>query len=377
MKRVLLITDIFPPDIGGPATFINHLGHGLVSQGYQVTVICHADHAQEPSDRQRPFRVRRVLRTGFAPIARLSLAAALLQELPRHHDVLVNGLESATYRVARLIRRHYILKIVGDSVWEFARNQVLTIQSIDAFQQSPDSHRSLTRLAERRQQYLAYAQHVITPSIYLQRLVTGWLRLPPPISVVYNGVRLELYDGYAPTRRTADTLELAFCGRLTNWKGVDTLLHSAAQMPHCRVHILGDGPELVRLTALAQQIDLGSRVRFYGRLNHDALCDVLARMHGLVLMSQYEGFSHTLLEAGAIGLPCIASDRGGNPEIITHERNGLLVPYGDVDALRGAIERLHHDEDFRYRMACQAQEDVRRFDFQQTINQTIQVLTGV
>src|SRR3712207_3854546 len=63
-RRVLLITEIFPPDIGGPATFISELGHALHRLGHQVTVVCTADTLDPSGDRQYPFRVRRVLRAG-------------------------------------------------------------------------------------------------------------------------------------------------------------------------------------------------------------------------------------------------------------------------------------------------------------------------
>jgi glycosyltransferase involved in cell wall biosynthesis len=94
----------------------------------------------------------------------------------------------------------------------------------------------------------------------------------------------------------------------------------------------------------------------------------------LVLDSQYEGLSHTLLEAGAMGLPCIASDRGGNPEVIQNGSNGLLVPYGDVAALQAALANLEADEPLRYRLACQAKAHSGRFDFEKTVAGTAEIL---
>jgi glycosyltransferase involved in cell wall biosynthesis len=102
----------------------------------------------------------------------------------------------------------------------------------------------------------------------------------------------------------------------------------------------------------------------------------LAEAHVLALPSEYEGLSHTLLEACAAAVPCVASDRGGNPEVIEHERNGLLVPYGDPAALRHALQRLQADEEFRYALAVGAQARSRQFDFRATVANTVRLLAA-
>jgi glycosyltransferase involved in cell wall biosynthesis len=75
-----------------------------------------------------------------------------------------------------------------------------------------------------------------------------------------------------------------------------------------------------------------------------------------------------------MGLPCIASDRGGNPEVIQSGSNGLLVPYGDVAALQAALASLQADEPLRYRLACQAKALSARFDFEKTVARTLETL---
>jgi glycosyltransferase involved in cell wall biosynthesis len=298
----------------------------------------------------------------------------LLQELWRHQVVLVNGLENQAYRLARLLGRRYMLKIVGDTVWETARNQGMTSLSIDDFQAIPPATHREHILATRRNASAHFARLVITPSHYLRRLVIGWGKPPAQVVVVPNGVPLEHYAHCAPVRRTTRHLQVAFCGRLTNWKGVETLLLALRDLPDVSLRIIGDGPELPMLIGLAQQLHLTGQVQFTGRLARQALHEALAQVHVLVLLSLYEGLSHTLLEASAMGLACIASDRGGNPEIITHEETGLLVPYGDVAALQAALTRLQEDEELRYTLACNARDNSARFDFRATVNQTMRLL---
>src|SRR5690606_1402073 len=141
-----------------------------------------------------------------------------------------------------------------------------------------------------------------------------------------------------PAPRAGERLRALFVGRLTNWKGVDTLLLAVRDLPEVDLAIVGDGPERPALEALARQLGLGGRAAFLGRLGRAETRREMLRSHVLVLPSLYEGLSHTLLEAGAVGLPCIASRCGGNPEVIADGENGLLVPPEDPAALGAALE---------------------------------------
>jgi glycosyltransferase involved in cell wall biosynthesis len=70
----------------------------------------------------------------------------------------------------------------------------------------------------------------------------------------------------------------------------------------------------------------------------------------------------------------VASDRGGNPEVIEHGRSGLLAPYGRPDALRDALARLRDDEDLRLALAGGARARSRAFDVEATVARTIELL---
>lgn len=373
MARILLITDIFPPDIGGPATYIDAIGHALCQLAHTVTVICTSDQQGDVADAQRPFRVWRIQRRNrifIEVMARLVLALEML----RHKVILVNGLEFQAAQVAALLKRQYILKVVGDEVWELARNTGLTDLAIDDFQKIAPADIHLQRRLAWRRQTLSRARLVITPSKYLQRMVAGWGVPAERVRIVLNGVSLNEYSLFQPAPRSNQVLSVAFCGRLTNWKGVETLLLAAQPLPRLEISIIGDGPELPMLVGLSRQLKLTNRVQFLGRLPQPQLRQTLSKMHVLVLPSGYEGLSHTLLEAGALGLACIASDCGGNPEIIRHEENGLLIPYGDVAQLRAALEKMQTNENYRYQLACQAKANSYRFDFDNTVQQTVQIL---
>jgi glycosyltransferase involved in cell wall biosynthesis len=358
MKRVLLVSNNFPPTIGGPATFVDALGHELARREYGVTVLCTSPVAIDPADAARPFSVRRVC---LANRYRYEVAVrvALLRELARHRLVFVNTLEDVLLDVNRFVRRRYVLKVVGDAVWERARNLGATSLDIDAFQCDPEARRLFGPAIARRNRALLGAAHVVTPSEYLKRLVIGWGVPVERISVVPNGADDDFFAEAPPGRRSDGELEVLFVGRLTNWKGVETLLLALAGVARVRLVVAGEGPQLPVAVELARQLGLADRVRFAGGARRAEVRELMRTSDVLVLTSLYEGMSHTLLEAGAMGLPAVASACGGNPEVITDGANGLLVPPQDVARLRTALLMLRDDEALRHRLALEAHRRAR------------------
>jgi glycosyltransferase involved in cell wall biosynthesis len=370
VKSILLISSIFPPQIGGPATFIDRLAHALAARHCRVSVVCATGSDDPGSDRRRPFRVHRVDRS-IPWKGTPRLIARLCRELLTHDTVLVNGLEYHAALASRWVGRRFVLKVVGDKVWETARNHGLTHLDIDAFQNEKLQHPTLRTLQRQRRAALDRARLVITPSQYLRRIVIGWGVDADRVVVVHNGVDLPDRPIMPQARQTGEPLRVLFCGRLTNWKGVETLLLAAHAQRDIQVRIVGDGPEWPMLRALRDQLDLSDRVDMAGRLGPNLVRQAIAEAHVLVLTSLYEGMSHVLLEAMAGGLCCVASDRGGNPETIEHERSGLLTAAGGVSALAGSLRRLADDDALRRRLASAASQRAKQFSFDQTVQRTI------
>jgi glycosyltransferase involved in cell wall biosynthesis len=372
MAKVLLVTDIFPPLIGGPATFIDRLGHSLARRGHAVTVVCSSKQRHDDSDAGRPFTVRRISlqsRERYEVFVRMRLAA----EMARHSLIFVNGLERYVAEVNSVLRRRYILKIVGDSVWETARNRGLTHLSIDDFQADPRVRTQFGPEIQARNRWVEAARRIVVPSDYLRGVVEGWGVARQRIAVIKNGTTATP-ETVLPRRHRTKPLRALFVGRLTNWKGVDTLLLAAQQVPGLEVEIVGDGPEWPNLIELSAQLGLTDRVVFRGRLSAPEVSEAMKRAHVLVLTSLYEGLSHTVLEACAAGLPCIVSDRGGNEEVITHGRNGMIVPAQNVCRLAAALRSLGADEALRRQLAIEAVETSRGFDLAHTVTQTEHLL---
>ncbi len=375
MKKVLLITNIFPPHIGGPATFIDKLAHGLVGKGYRVTVICSSDRDSDDSDQYRPFKVRRVS-LAIREIYEIKIRLVLFWEMLFHRNIFVNGLELYTYHIARLLGRSFVLKIVGDTVWEMARNAGTTMLNIDDFQKDSGEQNENNIFSRRRNKYVNYARKIVTPSDYLRRMVIGWGADPARVLTIPNGIENEWISCSEPLRRSSKKMDVIFVGRLTNWKGVETLLLALMDVENIYATVIGDGPEYPHLVELSRQLMLTDKVRFLGRQSQEKVIHHLSRAHVLVLTSLYEGLSHTLLEAFSMGIPCIASDCGGNREVVVQGENGLLVFPQDVKALRTALVKLLSDEDLRFRLACGAKSSANKFRLSETVSQVANLMIG-
>jgi len=367
VSRILIATNIFPPLIGGPATFADRLGHVLAARGQVVTVVCSSTDATDPADRRRPFRVIRVA-TGNRYAYEFQVRSVLAREFLTHKRILVAGLETYVHDAIRLVPRRYILRVPGDTVWESARNYGVTTAGFDAFQAAVEPPPAVRRIADQRHRYLALAKTVVTPSNYLQGVVRRWPGVPLDLRTIHNGVDLAEYLERAAERRSGRPLRILFVGRLTNWKGVETLLLAGRNLADCEIAIVGDGPELPMLETLHAQLVCPASIRFIGRQREAQVREHMLASDVLVLPSNYEGLSHTLLEACAAGLVPVVSGIGGNLEVVTDGVDGLVVPYGDPDALGAALARLIADEDLRLRLAQNARARAASFPFSATVD---------
>jgi len=183
-----------------------------------------------------------------------------------------------------------------------------------------------------------------------------------------------LYNAVDPTRLGAlrarpfgdrdpagGTRRIITMGRLAKQKDHETLLESLARVLRdhdCRLQILGEGPLRPRLTHQAEALGIASRVDFLGYV--DSPYALLAGADLYVTTSRWEGHPNALLEAMALGLPCVATDCPFGPsETIEHGRDGLLVPVGNPAAVAGAVARLLDDPEAARAMGREAARKIR------------------
>jgi sugar transferase (PEP-CTERM/EpsH1 system associated) len=192
---------------------------------------------------------------------------------------------------------------------------------------------------------------------------------PSKLLVIHNGIDLERFParGTAPAASRSRAVTV---GRLDPVKDHASMLRAVRivgdRIPDFRLDIVGDGPCRTELEELRTALGLNDRVRFLGY--HADVAPFLSGADLFVLSSVSEGISIALLEAMASGLPAVATDVGGNREVILDGRTGHLTPAGSAEALADAIVRIASDPDAMERMGRASRRRVEEeFNLRQVV----------
>ena len=387
MSRILVVSNLFPPDIGGPATYVPRIAAELAARGHRLAVVGGAPPEWRPgqADEPWPFRVARISR-GLPLPRRLGVAARTLGRAARQADVLyVQGLagpEMVAVGIGRLLRKPVALKIVGDNAWEYAIRKGLTADGIDAFQHATYGPR-LRAVRALVHGYARQVSRLIVPSDYLKGIVQGWGVPPERVRVIRNALTAvpSSEDDRRRARRevrAALGLEgplLVTSARLYPWKNLDFLIRLMTRLrPDLTLAIVGGGPERAWLEAEAAAAGVAGRVRFTGSVPHATVQDYLRAADVFVLNTRYEGLSHVMLEAMAAGAPVVASAVGGNPEVVQDGVNGLLVPLDGAAAIARAVDSLLDDPALAGRLRARAAHDVLAYRWDELVARTATTL---
>ena len=370
MPKLFVASGIFHPEPGGPATYLKTILPALQDAGWQLRVQTFG----EPHAGDYPYPVTRIARSRY-PLRQARYALASRKHLSWADLVFSHSLD-LPFLGARDQPR--VIKIVGDQAWErcHRRGWIPADLGIDEFQSYPGDWRVRWQKASRSRQ-LAAMDAIIVPSQYLKRVVVSWGVDPARTHVIYNALppKIALNESRAEIRSQLnwdDRPTLITVARLQRWKGIDHLIAALRQLTDMRLVVVGDGPDRSRLAQLAEP--LGDRVIFTGQLAQAQVHRLIRAADGLALYSGYEGLSHTLLESLRLGTPVLASDVGGNPEVVRPGFNGVLVPYIDVEALRHGIQELIERGD---EFAANCQLDLGRFRLEAMAHQTDALLRSL
>ncbi len=352
--HLLIATGLYPPEIGGPATYAKLLEERLPALGIDVSVL--------------PFSEVRHL----ASVIRHIVYAWKLALHSRKSDVILvqdtvsTGLPAAL--VSLIMRKPLIVRVPGDYAWEQGTQLFGVKDSLDEFQKHFYGVRvALLRLIQRF--VVNRGARIITPSHYLSEIVSTWVPHTRHIDVVYNGVDL---SSLASAPREVHLIVSS--GRFVPWKGFSKLIEVVARHKDWRLVIIGDGPDRAKLETEIQMLGAGERIKLIGKVSHEEAKEWFARASVFVLNSRYEGLSHTLIEVMAHGTPVIATAVGGNPEVVQDEVNGMLFDAGNEAALERGLPLLLSDESLRSKLGDAARKRAKRFSIERTVEATARIV---
>lgn len=303
--NIVLATGIYPPDIGGPATYVKALAEELASRGEQVTVITYG---LEDAVEKAPWTLVRV-KKGKGGITRWKRYAAALKEHADEADVIY-CFSSVSVGVplfmARLEKPLTVLRLGGDFLWERytdrggrrgLRSFYITFKG--------------TRMVMGR--VLRAFDGLVFSTTFQERLSEFLFKRLPHHTVIQNALPLHPAPVF---HEKQDMFKLLFLGRFVRFKNLPNLLHAVAKLPYVHLTLVGEGPEQEKLAELMVRLGLNNRIKMLGSVTAEDRSKIFAEHDLMVIPSLTEISPNAALEARAAGLPVLLTEETGlSPEL--------------------------------------------------------------
>jgi glycosyltransferase involved in cell wall biosynthesis len=342
--KIIIATPLYPPEIGGPATYTKELCERIHTK-YDITIVTY-------TDSKEIFPGTQLIATSKQqrlPI-RLVKYFLLIWKASKNIDLIyVQNAMAAGFPVAlvNLFRgTPFVLKFVGDEAWERATQHKLTKKRLEEFLISPEGGLRIKIMMAIQGFVLRRAKVVITPSIYLSEEIRKAYNIKKERLVInYNAAENSEVIPFETSRKKYQIMTTA---RLVAWKGVDGIIKAVSilknKFPDTTLVVAGDGPEMENLKKIVKELNLAESVTLLGNISRAETWQLRKNSEVYVLNSTYEGLPHTVLTSFASRIPVVATNISGTNEAVYNEKTGLLVEPGNDNALAFAIERLFTDQ---------------------------------
>jgi glycosyltransferase involved in cell wall biosynthesis len=333
--KILLATPLYPPDSGGPSTYAKMLMDELPNRGIEVILVKFND------VRHLPPGIRHFVY--FIKCLWASVGVDVVYAL----DPVSVGLPAALAAVS--VHKKFMVRIPGDFAWEQGRQRFGVTEELNEFQNKKYGSK-VERLRNIQKFVVGQAVRVVVPSQYMHGIVSKWITDSKKIEVIYSSVHLPVkYE--LPTDRPKGFLVVTIARRVP-WKGIEALEKVVAKESGWTFKLLADLP-------------------------HQVAMGWVKAADAFALNSTYEGLSHALVEAMSLGTPIVATNVGGNPELITDTVEGLLIPAKDDEALRLALKEIEQNPEVAKQRAARAMEKANHFSIDITIEKLVTLLKAL
>jgi glycosyltransferase involved in cell wall biosynthesis len=359
---LLLISDSYPPVLGGSEVEAQRIASALIQRGHTVQVLCAGGPPMPPlrdwiDPAGVPVRILTRRSRGRARdfVFALEVAWAIWNGRKRYDVVyfLMQGLHlAAGLPVAHWAGKPIVMKFGGSGV-------------IPLMRRSRAGRVELGWLRRWAARLMVLNEGMVEEGIAdgFTRQQFTWMPNPVDVSEFRPAEAGETAAWRAQHGIPPQACVAIYVGRLSSEKGLPGLLRgfalAARSSPDVMLVLVGDGPQRAELEALARQLELGpDRIRFIGRVNIAEVPFWLRASDVFALTSPSEGFSCALLEAMAAGLASVVTDIPANRQLIDSGIHGLTVPFGDDSSIQQALLQLSRDPNARTRMGQAARQRV-------------------
>jgi glycosyltransferase involved in cell wall biosynthesis len=356
--------DLKNPEAGGAEVHLHEIFGRIAATGHEVTLVAHRFPG---SPREETVDGMRVLRVGGKFDFNFRLLPFYLVSLRRERfDVVVEDLNKLPFFLCKTARppscailHHFF----GSSIWKETNPLFALYVGMGEW---------IVRHTYRSVPFCAVSESTA------EELVANGFPAAQ-VRIIHNAVDHGIYKPSEAVRRVPG--RIVYLGRVKKYKGIDYLVRALPEVrreiPHAHLVVVGRGDDLPRLRALAGELGLEEAVRFVGFVDTGEKVRLLQEAEVMATPSPKEGWGVTTIEANACGTPVVASDVPGLRDAVRNEETGLLVPYGDVGALAGAVRRVLGDESLRRRLSEASIRWADRFHWEKSAEETLQWLEEV
>jgi glycosyltransferase involved in cell wall biosynthesis len=307
-QRILIVTGIFPPELGGPATYAPELAKRLKKDGFVVKMMTYSDSSGEPTDGELGYELIRVRRRGKV-MNYFRFFIALLKELKSVDfvyslDTVTAGLPLAL--ATMIMRRQFILRVGGSYIWEKYLADGKPPMSLAQFYSNGKYREyrllfTVINFVFRRARFVVFnsrEQLDLYDQYYggINADRSGVIRNP------FAGVVLE-----ATRDGSAITNEIVFAGRFIKMKNVESLISAFNRMrtDSAQLVLIGEGPTEVLLRSKVDECGIAGRVNFLPPLSRTDLYKRVLECRALVIPSWTDISPNQLFEALSLGIPVL------------------------------------------------------------------------
>jgi glycosyltransferase involved in cell wall biosynthesis len=299
--NIILATGIFPPDIGGPATYVSNLAREMAKRGLRVTIVTYGS----SRGTEMLYGDTKVIRVGKdgGSMLRWWRFAKVLKEVGKDADI-VYGFSSVSVGVplvlAGLKHPRKVLRLGGDFLWERYTDRGGEMGLRKWYESKPWFQGAINGL-------LRKFDYIVFSTAFQERMYEQFYVHLPSHSVIENALPSgipQMHEAHAPFR-------LLFLGRFVAFKNLVSLIHSLAELPDVTLSFIGDGPMAIPLQKTVSELGLSDRVSFHAPVSGDEKHKAFIEHDLMVLPSHTELSPNAALEARVAGLPVLLTEETG------------------------------------------------------------------
>lgn len=380
--NICIVSGIFPPDIGGPATYLINLCEEIKNLGHKIYIITFGDEYID-----FPFPVQKISRTTH-PLIRILFAFIKIIKLHKEIDIIFtlggpwdSGIPALFAKA--VLGKPMVTKVTGDIAWERARIKHLIKDDLEQFKikRYPfkiEFFRWIQKFVVKS------ADMVIVSCEFSKKIVINWGVRDKIVRLIPNAIDdkplpINRNVTIKPALNSKNNLLIITMGRLIPLKGIDKLIQLLPELKqNISLIIIGDGPEKRNFELISDMLGVKERVIFTGNLKRQEVFDYLMIADLFVLYSDGESsMPFSVLEAMVCGLPVVASRAGGIPELIEDGVDGILVELKDTDGLKKAICKTLGDGILRSKLISNAYEKVKRYSLKKMTEETLNLFNDI